>query len=105
MDLATFVVLVYGLFALVGGVIGYVKAKSKASLIAGSISGIFLLGAAYGFTQNVRAADWICLAVALVLGVRFTKKWMVTRRVMPELLMSLLSILTVIVVGFRIFGR
>lgn len=104
MDLATFVVLGYGVFALVGGVIGYVKAKSKASLIAGLISGILLLGSAYGFTQNVRAAHWISLVVALILGIRFTKKWVATRRVMPELLMSVLSLLTVIAVGFRMFG-
>ena len=43
MNLAITVVAFYGMFNLVGGGIGYLKAKSRASLIAGSISGILLL--------------------------------------------------------------
>ncbi|MBI3999506.1 MAG: TMEM14 family protein [Candidatus Omnitrophica bacterium] len=105
MDLMTLVVVVYGLFTLAGGIIGYVKAKSKASLIAGSIAGILLLGCAYGFMQGVRACYWISLIVALLLGIRFSKKWMVTRRVMPELLMMILSALTFIVVGLQTMTR
>ena len=101
MTLATFVVLIYGLFTLVGGVIGYVKAKSKASLIAGTISGVVLLGCAYGFTEGVGVAYWISLIVALVLGIRFTKKWVGTHRVMPDLLMIIFSVATLVVVGFR----
>ena len=102
MSFSVLVVLAYGLFSLIGGVIGYVKAKSKASLIAGSISAIILLGCAYGFTQGVRAAYWISLAVAVLLGVRFFKKWLVTRRIMPELLMTIFSAATLIVVSYKI---
>ena len=105
MSFVGIVVIAYGLFSLVGGVIGYVKAKSKASLIAGSISGIVLLGCAYGFTQGVRACYWVSLTVALLLGIRFSKKWVVTRRVMPELLMMILSALTFIVVGLQTMTR
>ncbi|MBI1977737.1 MAG: TMEM14 family protein [Candidatus Omnitrophica bacterium] len=103
-NISTIVVFLYGLFALVGGMIGYVKAKSKASLIAGSVSGIILIGCAYGFTQGVRGAYWISLVVAIVLGVRFLKKWFVTKRVMPELLMVIFSALTLFFVGLRMMA-
>lgn len=33
----------YGVLALVGGILGYIKAKSKPSLIFGGISGIILI--------------------------------------------------------------
>ena len=39
--------IVFGLLTIVGGVIGYVKAGSTASIIAGSISGLLLLVAAF----------------------------------------------------------
>ena len=38
----TWLVLIYGILIAVGGVMGYVKAQSMASLIAGGVSGIAL---------------------------------------------------------------
>ena len=102
MNFAVITVAVYGLFSLVGGVIGFVKAKSKASLVAGTVSGVLLLGSAYGMTQSVRAAFFIALIVALLLGVRFFRTWQKNRRVMPDLLMIVLSLLSLIAL---IFGR
>ena len=104
MTLATCVVLVYGLFTLIGGIIGYVKAQSQASLIAGSVSGIVLLGSAYGMAEGVRAASWIVLIAAILLGVRFLKTWLKNRRVMPDLLTVILSALTLLLVGMEMFG-
>ena len=45
MDTAAVVAALYGIFSLAGGIIGYVKAKSTASLVAGSLSGVLLFGA------------------------------------------------------------
>ncbi len=101
MNFATMIVIVYGLFSLVGGVIGFVKAKSKASLIAGIISGVLLLGSAYEMTQNVRAAFLVALVVALLLGGRFFGTWRKNHRLMPDLLMVIFSIVTLIAVGLE----
>ena len=103
MTLAAAVVGAFGLFNLVGGAMGYVKAKSAASLIAGSLAGFILLASAYGMTQGVRAAYLISAAVAILLGMRFLKTWLKMRRVMPDLLMILFSLLTLIVVGLKVF--
>ena len=66
------VVLIYGILIAVGGVMGYVKAKSTASLIAGVISGIALVGAAVAMMKNAYSTGWwISLIVALLLLARF----------------------------------
>ena len=93
----------FGLFNLVGGIIGYIKAKSAASLIAGSVAGVILLSSAYGMTQGVGAAYLISSIVALLLGIRFSMTWFKTRRLMPDLLMILFSLLTLVIVGPKIF--
>ena len=99
MMMATAVVGLYGLFSLVGGAIGYVKAGSRASLAAGSASGLLLLLCAFGIQQGRVAAAIGSLAIALALGGRFIGTWRRTRRLMPDLLMILLSLSTVAAVG------
>ena len=78
----------------------YVKAQSKASLIAVTLSGIILLGCAYGMPQKVRAASLIALIVSVALGARFFKTWFSKRRVMPDLLIVILSAITFVLVSW-----
>ena len=84
----------YGVFTLVGGIIGYVKAKSQASLMAGVASGAFLLICAIGMSRGNRAAALGSALVALSLGVRFFGTWRKNHRVMPDGLMLIGSVLT-----------
>ena len=100
MNLASLMTALFGLFTLVGGIIGYVKAKSKASVIAGSLSALLLFYSAHGIYEGMRAAYLMSLIVAAVLGVRFLKSWFKTRRVMPDLIMVILSSLTIIIVSW-----
>ncbi len=102
MDLASMVVTFYGVFNLVGGVIGYIKAKSKASLIAGSVAGIALLICARRIEMGSMIASFTSLGIALLLGIRFLGTWLKTRRVMPDLLMILFSLATLVFVGLKV---
>jgi uncharacterized membrane protein (UPF0136 family) len=74
----------YGVLVLVGGAIGYVKAKSRASLIAGIALGT-LLGAAAGLlvTGSPVAAATLGLVSALALIGRFLPAFLRTKKVMP----------------------
>ena len=99
MHLAITIVVFYGMFSLAGGMIGYLKAKSTASLIAGSISGGLLILCAYGIGHGSRAALLGSLAIALVLGARFLGTWLKNHRVIPDLLMILFSVATLLAAG------
>ena len=94
MALAQSVVLVYGLFTLVGGIIGFVKAKSKASLIAGGSCGIILFICAYQMNGRFILSYYISALISSVLGLRFLATWFRTHRVMPDLIMIILSAVT-----------
>lgn len=108
MNAAVWSVTALGLLSLVGGVIGFVKARSRASLIAGSFSGLLLLMCAHArcYQQGPQQAALVASGlVALSLGVRFFMTWRQNQRVMPDLIMVLLSAVAVVAVGMELFGR
>ncbi len=66
------VILVYGILVAAGGAMGYFKAGSMASLIAGVGSGLLLAGASVAMMKgSYQAGWWISLIVALLLLGRF----------------------------------
>jgi uncharacterized membrane protein (UPF0136 family) len=88
--------IVFGLLTIAGGVMGYVKAGSMASLIAGSISGILLVLAAFLLPGHVVAGLVLGGIVSLVLAAQFLPAFFRTGKMMPAGMMSLLSILGVV---------
>jgi uncharacterized membrane protein (UPF0136 family) len=83
---------VFGVLTIAGGMVGYVRAKSRASLIAGTIAGALLLVSGYLVGSVGRAGVFLGLAVSSSLAVRFVGVFVRSRKVMPAGLMSLLSI-------------
>ncbi len=88
--------IVFGLLTIVGGVIGYVSKGSVPSVIAGSISGIALLAAAFLLPNNVAAGLVLAGLVSILLAGRFVPAFLKTGAVMPAGMMSVLSIIGVI---------
>ncbi|MBA2242074.1 MAG: TMEM14 family protein [Chthoniobacterales bacterium] len=88
--------IVFGLLTIVGGVIGYVSKGSVPSVIAGSISGIALLAAAFLLPNNVAAGLVLAGLVSMLLAGRFVPAFLKTGAVMPAGMMSVLSIIGVI---------
>ena len=105
MDITVIVIGSYGAFALAGGIIGYLKAKSIASLIAGSASGILLLLCAYKIGQGSHLAVLSSLGIALALGARFLGTWRKNHRFMPDLLMVLFSAAALLADGLVLLRR
>ena len=89
--------IIFGLLTIVGGVIGYLKAGSTASIIAGSIAGILLLVAAWVLPTNAVLGLALGGIVAILLAGRFIPAFIKTGHVMPAGLMSLLSVIGLIV--------
>jgi uncharacterized membrane protein (UPF0136 family) len=88
--------IIFGLLTIVGGVIGYVKAGSTASIVAGGISGIALIVAAYLLPGNVVLGLIIAAVVSIALAGRFIPAYMKTGALMPAGLMAGLSLIGII---------
>ena len=89
--------IIFGILTIAGGIVGYVKAGSMASIIAGSISGVLLLVAAFLLPEHQAAGLIMALLVSLLLAVQFVPKFFRTSKIMPAGLMSVLSALGIIV--------
>ena len=89
--------IIFGLLTIIGGVIGFVKAGSTASIIAGSISGVLLFVAALLLPQNLAVGLILAGVVSILLAGRFVPAFLKTGQAMPAGLMSVLSVLGVIV--------
>lgn len=82
----------YGILAIVGGMIGYAQAQSKASLISGSISGLLLI---FGGVMQSQGQSWgliLAIIVTGVLVVVFAIRLAKTRKFMPAGLMTILGL-------------
>jgi uncharacterized membrane protein (UPF0136 family) len=86
---------VYGVLLIVGGAMGYVKAKSVPSLLAGVICGLIIIITALNYTAH--DAPYVALLVALVLIVLMGRRYFITRKAMPALLIVVLSVIVAVV--------
>jgi uncharacterized membrane protein (UPF0136 family) len=89
---------VYALLLAVGGVIGYARAGSRPSLIAGLLSAV---GALAAMALVARDAAWglglgalLAIVLALFFGYRFAVK---TRKFMPSGMLAVLSLVVFVV--------
>ncbi|MGI9088527.1 MAG: TMEM14 family protein [Chthoniobacterales bacterium] len=88
--------IVFGLLTIAGGIVGYVSKGSMASIIAGSISGILLLVAAFLLPSHVVIGLALAAVVSLLLAGRFVPAFLKTGSFMPAGLMSILSVIGLI---------
>jgi uncharacterized membrane protein (UPF0136 family) len=89
---------IYTVLLAVGGVIGYVKAGSRSSLIAGSISAI---AAALALGLSIRSNRWgvplgllLSISLFVLFGYRYAAK---TRKFMPSGLLAVASLVVLAV--------
>ena len=96
-------ILVYALLVAIGGVIGYVKAKSNQSLISGLGSGVALAIAWYISLQNPTAGLALAAAIAVALLVVFALRFRATKKFMPAGLLAILSLIMTVVFVTALF--
>ena len=89
--------IVFGILTIAGGVVGYVKAGSVASIVAGGITGVLLLAAAFLLPEYRIVGLATACIVSLLLAAQFVPKFLRTGRVMPAGMMSILSVIGIIV--------
>ena len=88
---ATMLLWVYVALLVAGGLMGFFKAKSAASLITSTIFAVLIALSALGILELSFAMIWIGL-LAVFFGVRFSK----TKKLMPAGLMMMVSAATLV---------
>ena len=86
------VLIAYGVLVAAGGIFGYVKSQSRPSLIAGSVSGLFLVVAGLLVLMGVAAGAHFGFAVNVLLVVLFGMRFGKTPKFMPSGMMLVLSV-------------
>ena len=96
MEVTKIYFILFGVLTIAGGIVGYVKAGSAASIIAGSITGVLLLVAAFLLPEHRGLGLATALVISLLLAGQFVPKFLQTGRMMPAGMMSILSVIGVI---------
>ncbi|MEO8798290.1 MAG: TMEM14 family protein [Polyangiaceae bacterium] len=104
LELARIYLFVFGALTIAGGVMGFVKAKSRPSLIAGSISGGLLLFAGYLVARQPTVGFVIGLVVSFALTARFGMVFRKSRRIMPAGLMTALGLAGIVLSALVLSG-
>jgi uncharacterized membrane protein (UPF0136 family) len=91
---------IYLAILVAGGVYGYVKARSKVSLVTSLIFGALLAVAAMGWFGWVYAGDVILAILVVVFAMRFQK----TRKFMPAGLLTIITIAALLIRVMMLWG-
>ncbi len=90
-SVAQYAIPVYAVLMLLGGIMGFVKGKSKASLIAGGGSAVALGGCfAYSYS-DLKMALGAAFVLALVLEAVFAMRLAKTKKFMPSGMLLVMS--------------
>jgi uncharacterized membrane protein (UPF0136 family) len=97
---------VFGALTIAGGVMGYVKAGSTASIVAGSIAGVLLIVAG-ALIASGRVSCGLIMGgiVSLVLAIQFVPKFFSAHKFMPAGMMSILSVIGIILTALALFKK
>ena len=93
----------FGFVAIVGGAMGYARAKSKASLIAGSVSGALLIIA--GLLSPGIPGFALALVVSVLLLIHFGRSYAAKKKPMPAIPMIVLSGICIILTAIAWHAR
>jgi uncharacterized membrane protein (UPF0136 family) len=88
--------LVFGVLTIAGGIMGYVKARSVVSIVAGAITGILLIVAGWMLPDHRELGLSVGLFTSAILAGQFIPRFLRTRRLVPPGLMSVLSVVGII---------
>src|SRR5438445_12146340 len=93
MDVTRLYFLIFGALTILGGVIGYVKAGSVPSIIAGAITGVLLLVAGALLPEHRAAGLAAASILSLFLAAQFGPKFIRTGKALHAGLISILSVI------------
>lgn len=94
--LSSFIVISYSVLLFVGGLIGFLKAHSQASLITGTISALIVVVAWQLSIKRPKGAHLFIASLSLILSMFFLRRFVISQNFMPGGLMLILSTITLV---------
>lgn len=94
----------YAALSAIGGLIGYVQARSQASLISGLVSAALLLLGAWLWQAGSAGGAGMAMGVTAALVFIFVRRWVQTRKAMPAAIMIVAGVLAFVGMGLSLFG-
>ena len=101
--MASYYILIFGILMIVGGIMGFVKSRSKASILSGSIFGLLLMACGYFMMNGNLRASQFAFGLSVVLILIFVQRFKASKKFMPAGLMLILSVLAVSILGKSLF--
>jgi uncharacterized membrane protein (UPF0136 family) len=100
------VLIIYAVLLIVGGIIGFIKGRSRPSLIAGILSGLVAVGAIFWIaaTNNEQGGYALGLLLSIVLFLFFGYRAAITRRFMPAGMLAVASAVVMAIMVWSIAG-
>lgn len=102
MKSGAYLIIAYGLFVILGGIMGYQKANSVPSLVMGAIFGILLIISSVAMLKENMPGFYIAISLTVILMLFFAYRFFVTQNFMPAGMMSMVSCLVAIVTYFLV---
>lgn len=87
---------VYGVIMILGGIAGFVRVGSRASLISGVGFGLVLLVSGFGVWRGSQTCLVAAVVIALLLVVLFAMRYAKKQRFMPAGMLAILSLVAAV---------
>lgn len=104
MSILSILYIVYAVLLLVGGGIGYARAKSMPSLIVGVAAAVLIGLATLLLPHHPRVGLGLGILVSLALGAFFFQRYQETKKPMPALLVLTMSVIVLLASVLRLAG-
>ncbi|GAB4194458.1 MAG: hypothetical protein Tsb0015_17450 [Simkaniaceae bacterium] len=103
MKLNGYLVLLYSLIVLVGGIIGFIKSNSLISMLSGSIFCVLLLISSHQIIKEKKSGEKFALFYTLALDAFFTFRFATHPKLMPAGMMLIFSnlLLIMLIIGIK----
>ena len=90
------IIVCYGLFIFIGGLMGYIKAKSRASLVTGGLSGLLIIISGIftflGYRIGPIAASLLTLSLTLFFGYKLNAAYKSKTSIVRPLIIVIFSL-------------
>ena len=103
--MSTLISTVYGILLIAGGLMGFIKAHSKMSLLIGGISGFLVLLACNIGSKDPKAGYLFIATISMILSVLFLQRFVIHYAFFPAGFMLILSTTTCAVTALSYIKR